>query len=83
MYLTIGLTWFLSFANTALLRHPSFDKRIGIYGFVAAAATFVYGVLFNTPVGEWVAIGTFISYVVVMVTFVSPTTPVKGGPHRC
>lgn len=65
MFLTIGLTWFLSFANTALMRHPRFDKRVAICGFVAAAATLVYGVFFNTPVGEWVAIGSFIAYVVI------------------
>lgn len=67
MYLTIGLTWFLSFTNTAFLRHWGFPKWVGIYGFAAAVATFVYGVLFNTPVGEWVAIGMFMSYIVILV----------------
>lgn len=66
MLLTIGLTWFLSFSNAALLRHPGFRKPVGIYGFVAAAATLVYGVFFNTPLGEWIAIGMFMSYVVLL-----------------
>jgi hypothetical protein len=67
MLLTIGLTWFLSFANTALLRHPEFRKGLGMYGFAGAAVTFVYGVLVNTPLGEWVTIGLFISYVLLLV----------------
>jgi hypothetical membrane protein len=66
MLLTIGLTWFLSFANTALLRHPGFKKWMGIYGLVAAAVTLVYGVFFNTPLGEWIAIGMFMSDVVLL-----------------
>jgi len=74
MYLAIGLTWFLSFANTAFLRHPRFRKRVGVYGFLAAAATFSYGVLYNTPIGEWIAIGMFVSYVLALVT-VAETTP--------
>jgi hypothetical protein len=74
MYLAIGLTWFLSFANTAFLRHPRFRKRVGVYGFLAAAATFSYGVLYNTTIGECIAIGMFVSYVLAFVT-VAATTP--------
>lgn len=75
MYLTIGLTWFLSFANTAFLRHPRFQKWVGIYGFLAAVATFSYGVLYNAPIGEWIAIGMFISYVLCLSSQVAP----EGG----
>lgn len=63
MLLAVGLTWFLCFANTALLRHPGFSKWLGFYGLAAGAAILAYGVFFNTPPGEWLAIGMFIIYI--------------------
>ena len=66
MLLIIGLTWFLSFANTALLRHPRFGRWIGFYGLAAAAVTLIYGVFFNTPLGEWITIAVFILYVCIL-----------------
>ena len=34
MLMTIGMTWFLCFVNTALLRHGGFRKWTGYYGFL-------------------------------------------------
>lgn len=66
MILVIGLTWFLSFVNTALLRHPRFWKWLAFYGFVAAAVSLIYGVFLNAPIGEWATIGMFIAYIVLL-----------------
>lgn len=48
------------------MRHPGFKKGIGIFGFVAAAVTFTYGWFVNTPIGEWVTIGAFIVYMLLL-----------------
>ncbi|HEY3315367.1 MAG TPA: DUF998 domain-containing protein [Bacillota bacterium] len=66
MFLTIGLTWFLSFANTALLRHPRFWRGVGVFGFAAAAVSLVYGVFANAPLAEWVTIAIFIVYILLL-----------------
>jgi hypothetical protein len=62
----IALTWFLSFATTALWRCPGFRKSVGIYGFLTAATVLVYGVFFNAPLGEWIAFSMFICYVILL-----------------
>lgn len=62
----VAMTWFLSFANTALWRCPGFRRPLGIYGFVTAATVFAYGVFFDRPIGEWIAFGMFICYVVLV-----------------
>ena len=38
-------------------------ERIGFYGLAAAAVSLIYGVFFNTPLGEWLAIAAFVLYV--------------------
>lgn len=88
MLLTIGLTWFLSFANTALLRHPRFWKGVGVFGFAAAAVSLVYGVFANAPLAEWVTITMFIAYILLLAANVaalgraaaSPAAPDPPGP---
>jgi hypothetical membrane protein len=67
MVFTIGLTWFLCFTNTALLRHARFWKALGIFGFAVAATGLAYGVFINQPVAEWVTVALFIVYVIILV----------------
>jgi hypothetical membrane protein len=51
----------LVLANTALLRHPGFNKKIGYYGFIAALVGLIFFALFvvleNPPIiMEWAAV---------------------------
>lgn len=80
LVLTVGLTWFLAFANTAFLRHPSFRTGVAVYGFVTSAACLIYGVFFNRPLGEWVALGMFIVYVLLLVATMGRLKPEDSAP---
>jgi hypothetical membrane protein len=67
MLFCVGLTWFLAFTNTALLRHPRFLKPLGVFGFAVGVVDMVYGVFINRPVAEWITISLFIVYVLFLV----------------
>jgi hypothetical protein len=59
--------FFLSFSATILLRHPITPKWIAYFGFLAAVVNFIYGaILYSVFIAEWVAIGLFILYVLII-----------------
>jgi hypothetical protein len=63
----IFLGFFLTFSATALLRHPVSIKWLAYFGFAAALINFVYGAFLNSVfVAEWLAIGMFIIYVLLI-----------------
>jgi hypothetical protein len=68
--LTVAMGFFLTFSATALLKHPVFKKWIAYYAFLAALVNFIYAMSEATGhrlfVGEWVAIGMFIIYVLMI-----------------
>ena len=65
----IFLGFFLTFSASIWLRHPSAIKWFAYFGFLSALVNFVYGVfLYSVFMAEWVAIGMFIIYVL-MISF--------------
>jgi hypothetical membrane protein len=65
----IFLGFFLTFSATVLLRHPVLRKWPAYFGFLTAVVNFVYGAFLHSVfVAEWVAIGMFIIYVL-MISF--------------
>jgi hypothetical membrane protein len=67
----ILLGFFLTFSATAIIRHPVLAKWPAYFGFIVAVANFVYGAfLYSVFVAEWLAIGMFIIYVL-MISFSS------------
>jgi hypothetical membrane protein len=67
----IFLGFFLTFSATVLLRNPVLTKWPAYFGFITAAVNFVYGAfLYSVFVAEWLAIGMFIIYLL-MISFTS------------
>ena len=67
MMLSVFLGFFLTFSATALLKHRAFKKWFAYYGFLTALLNFIYGaILHNVFVAEWVSIGMFIIYVLMI-----------------
>ena len=68
--LSVGIGFFLTFSATALLKHPVFKKWIAYYAFSAALVNFAYGMSevigYRFFVGEWIAIGLFIFYILLI-----------------
>ena len=65
--LSVFLGFFLTFSATALLKQRSPVKWVGYYGFATAVVNFIYGAfLHSTFLAEWVSIGMFIVYVLLM-----------------
>jgi hypothetical protein len=63
----VFLGFFLTFSATALMKHPAFVRCIAYYAFFTALVNFVYGaILHSVFVAEWVSIGMFIIYVVMI-----------------
>jgi hypothetical protein len=63
----IFLGFFLTFSATVLLKHPVLRKWPAYFGFLTAAVNFVYGVFLHSVfVAEWVAIGMFIIYILMI-----------------
>jgi hypothetical membrane protein len=63
----IFLGFFLTFSATVLLRQSVLRKWPAYFGFLTAVVNFVYGAfLFSVFVAEWVAIGMFIIYVLMI-----------------
>jgi hypothetical membrane protein len=63
----IFLGFFLTFSATVLLRHPVLRKWPAYFGFLTAVVNFVYGAFLHSVfVAEWVAIGMFIIYVLMI-----------------
>jgi hypothetical protein len=63
----IFLGFFLTFSGSAFLKHPAAIKWFAYFGFFSALVNFVYGViLYSVFVAEWVAIGMFIIYVLMI-----------------
>ncbi len=65
--LSVFMGFFLTFSATALMRHPRFMKWIAYYAYLTALVNFIYGVfLHDVFVAEWIAIGMFIIYVLLV-----------------
>lgn len=65
--LSVFLGFFLTFSATALLKHPAFMKWVAFYGFITALVNFIYGAfLHEVFIAEWIAIGMFIVYVLLI-----------------
>jgi hypothetical protein len=63
----IFLGFFFTFSATALLKHPASIKWFAYFGFAGALANFIYGAfLYSVFIAEWVAIGIFIIYVLMI-----------------
>ena len=63
----IFIGFFLTFSASLLLRHPVAMKYFAYFGFSSALVNFVYGAfLYSVFVVEWVAIGMFIIYVLMI-----------------
>jgi hypothetical protein len=63
----IALGFFLTFSASALLRHPRAVKAFAYFGFLAAVVNFVYGAFLHSVFAiQWVAIGMFIVYVLMI-----------------
>jgi hypothetical membrane protein len=73
----VFLGFFLTLSATVLLKHPVLRKWPAYFGFLTAAVNFVYGVFLHFVfVAEWVAIGMFIIYVL-MISYNSGLNSVK------
>jgi hypothetical protein len=67
MMLYISLGFFLTFSATALTKNPAFKKGFGYYAFLPAAVNFVFGaVLHEIFWAEWISVGMFIAYVLMV-----------------
>jgi hypothetical protein len=65
--ITIFFGFFFTFSATALLKYTGAVRWCAYYGFLSALVNFVYGAfLFSVFVVEWVAIGMFIIYVLML-----------------
>ena len=65
--LSIFLGFFLTFSATAIMKHPAFARWVAYYAFVTAAVNFVYGAFLHSNfVAEWISIGMFIIYVLLI-----------------
>jgi hypothetical protein len=68
--LSVAMGFFLTFSATALLKHPVFRKWIAYYAFLSALVNFIYGMSeaigHEFFIGEWVSIGMFIIYIVLI-----------------
>jgi hypothetical protein len=63
----IFLGFFLTFSATALLKHPASIKWFAYFGFFSALVNFIYGAfLYSAFAAEWIAIGMFIIYVLMI-----------------
>jgi hypothetical membrane protein len=63
----IFLGFFLTFSATVIMRHPLLRKWLAYFGFLAAVVNFVYGAFLHSVfLAEWVAIGMFIIYVLMI-----------------
>jgi hypothetical protein len=63
----IFLGFFLTFSATALLKHPASVKWFAYFGFASALVNFIYGAfLYYVFFAEWLAIGMFIIYVLMI-----------------
>jgi hypothetical protein len=63
----IFMGFFLTFSATMLLKFPKIAKWIPVFGFVSALVNFIYGaILYRVFIAEWVALGMFIFYVVIL-----------------
>jgi hypothetical protein len=59
--------FFLTFSATIFLRHPDTPKWLAYFGFLAALINFIYGAFLHSVfIAEWVAIGLFTLYVVMI-----------------
>jgi hypothetical protein len=59
----IFIGFFLTFSATVLLKHNASIKWFAYFGFLSAAVNFVYGAFLNSVFfAEWLAIGMFIIY---------------------
>lgn len=67
MMLYISLGFFLTFSATALMKNPAFKKGFGYYAFLTAAVNFVFGAILHEMFwAEWISVGMFIAYVLVV-----------------
>jgi hypothetical protein len=67
--ITIFFGFFFTFSATVLLKHTGAVRWFAYYGFLSAVVNFVYGVfLYSIMMLEWVAIGMYIVYVL-MISF--------------
>ena len=63
----IFMGFFLTFSATILLKFPNITKWIPAYGFASALVNFIYGaILYRVFIAEWIAIGMYIFYVVIL-----------------
>lgn len=56
MCIIFGLTYYFTFISAVLLSKRGFPRVIGIFGIIIAALDMVYGIAFNIPIMEWIAI---------------------------
>lgn len=66
MMVFVGIGLFEIFSATSLRRHSAFPKWMASYGLSAAVVNFIAVAVFETFLGEWIAIGVFISYVLML-----------------
>ena len=67
MMLYISLGFFLTFSATALMRNPAFKKGFGYYAFLTAAVNFIFGAILHEIFwAEWISVGMFIAYVLMI-----------------
>lgn len=72
----IFLGFFLTLSATVILKHPNLRKWPAYFGFIAAVINFIYGAFMHSVfVAEWIAIGMFIVYVLIIS---SNSLPVKN-----
>jgi hypothetical protein len=68
MLLYISLGFFLTFSATALMRNTAFKKGFGYYAFLTAAVNFIFGAILHQVFwAEWISVGMFIAYVLMIV----------------
>ncbi len=66
MLFQINMGDFIVFSTVALLRHPKFIRPIAVVAFASVVADLNFSVLNNTPIFEWLDIGLFLVFAMVM-----------------
>lgn len=78
--LFIFIGFFELFSASAIRRSPARIKWVPFFGFLVAIANFIIGISFNFAdffVGEWIMIGMFIAYTLVLAIMQDPKSRVQ------